>query len=302
MVSLQPGDVLVYKAGNHWLSKSIALITKSDVSHASLVIEGGKVVEMGAKGLAVSDFRVEKGEGQIALRFTDIDKLGTKPLIDAAQVYIKSKTRYDFPALVFIAFLLISREFRMTKLLSAVIDRIMQKAFIELDKIVQKLILKNADKAMVCSQLVYQVYEDCGKKYHIEIDSSRLKAAADLDLSADTGLVRLIDFLDDTPQLDMVLMASTDLPSDEELARELCDALTNDDELELMDMFSSSANMVISSSSAFYMKLKEILAKTQCNIPIDALFVTPADLAYKTKNLKTIGKLNVVYEEKRNGE
>jgi len=296
MIKLQPGDVLVYKAGNHWLSKSIALITKSDVSHASLVLEGGKVVEMGAKGLSVSDVRAEDGENQILLRFTEIDKLGAKPLMDAAQVYIKCKTRYDFPALVFIAFLLISREFRMTKLLSAVIDRIMQKAFIELDKIVQKLILKNPDKAMVCSQLVYQVYEDCGKKYHIEMDSSRFKAAVDMDSSADTGIVRLIDLLDDTPQLDMVSAVGAELSTDEELAKELYEALM-DDSIDLLDMSSSPARTVISSSSAFYIKLKEILAKTQCNIPIDALFVTPADLAYKTKNLDTIGKLNVVYEK-----
>jgi len=297
MIKLQPGDVLVYKAGNHWLSKSIALITKSDVSHASLVLEGGKVVEMGAKGLSVSDVREEGGENQILLRFTEIDKLGAKPLMDAAQVYIKCKTRYDFPALVFIAFLLISREFRMTKLLSAVIDRIMQKAFIELDKIVQKLILKNPDKAMVCSQLVYQVYEDCGKKYHIEMDSSRFKEAANIDASADTGIVRLIDLLDDTPQLDMVSAVGAELSTDEELAKELYEALV-DDSVDFLDMSSSTARTVISSSSAFYIKLKEILAKTQCNIPIDALFVTPADLAYKTKNLETIGKLNVVYEKK----
>lgn len=39
MEKLKCGDILVFKAGNNWLSKTIAWLTDSDVSHAALMLD-----------------------------------------------------------------------------------------------------------------------------------------------------------------------------------------------------------------------------------------------------------------------
>lgn len=287
MSKLQPGDVLVFKAGDDWVGKSIAWLTDSDVSHAAMMLNDGKMVEMGTSGIHAGNVEVLDGDRAVLLRL-DPEK-DPEPLVNAAQKYIDSKTRYDFPALAFLGGLIIYRKIRPTPKFIAVTDLLLRAACVVLDKLIQEVILKNPDKAMVCSQLVYQIYEDCGREYHIQIDGGLLQGADMAD-----GSICLADLAHDAPQLDMLSSVNVSLPDEEELARELYHALTEKETENHMDFSAANLGSLPSLTKRFLEKLEEFLEKSSSNLPINALFISPADLAYKSTNLHTVGRLDIV--------
>lgn len=297
MQKLKCGDVLVFKAGDNWLSKTIAWLTDSDVSHAAMMLDDKRMVEMSASGIYVGNVEALEGDSAILLRlFPEKDPL---PLADAAQKYIDCKTRYDFPALVYLAGLIIYRRIRPTQKYVVITDLILRGACMALDRLIQSLVLKNPDKAMVCSQLVYQIYEDCGKEYHISIEGGLLQAGNDSDRL--DGSVCLADFIADAPDIypddadvmDEAVFDNTVIPDVEELAKELYLALTEQETDADMDFLQEDLGTLPSRAKLMLEKLEEFLEKSKSSIPIDALFISPADLAYKSKNLNTVDKLDI---------
>lgn len=298
MSILKPGDIVVFKAGDDWLGKSIAWLTESDVSHAAIILENDRLAEMGASGIHVGGIEVHDGGNTMVLRLSP--ERDSAPLMEAAQKYIDCKTRYDFPALVILAGMIIYRKIRPTPRLVAIIDLTLRAACSALDSLIQHIVLKNPDKAMVCSQLVYQVYNDCGKNYRIELSGGLLQAGSG-DMSAADGMVRLIDLAESADRLTSPtgtpgITNEKEIPSEEEIAKELYLALSEQDtqgnDLECAAPPCSLGDLP-SWCARFVEQLEEFLEKSQQNIPIDALFVTPADLAYKAENLAKIGKVEL---------
>jgi len=105
MGNTKPGDIIIFKAGDTWISKTIAWLTESDVSHAAIVLEDGRIAEMGPGGLFVNKIEVLEGDDEMLLRL--VPEKDSAPLMKAAQVYIDSEVRYDFPALAFIGGLIV---------------------------------------------------------------------------------------------------------------------------------------------------------------------------------------------------
>lgn len=297
MGKLKCGDVLVFKAGDNWLSKTIAWLTDSDVSHAAMMLDDKRMVEMSASGIYVGGVEELEGDGAILLRLhPEKDPL---PLADAAQKYIDCETRYDFPALVYLAGLIIYHKIRPTQKYVVITDLILREACKVLDRLIQSVVLKNPDKAMVCSQLVYQVYEDCGKEYHISIEGGLLQAGQDSDQL--DGRVCIADFIADAPDLcldaadvlDEVTFENTVTPDVEELAKELYMALSEQETEDGMDFAQEDLGALPSWAKLMLEKLEEFLEKSKSNLPIDALFIAPSDLAYKSTNLDTVEKLDI---------
>lgn len=288
---MKAGDILVFKAGNDWVGRSIAWLTESDVSHAAMMLDGGRMVEMGLSGISVSRVSIVDGDKAVVLRLNPAQD--PAPLLREAQKYVDSETRYDLPALALLAGLIIYRRIRPTKRFVAITDVILRAATTMLDKLIQQLILKNPDKAMVCSQLVYQVYEDCGKGYHIAIKGGLLNAADALD-RADSAGIRLADLAQSAPDLDFAAAPGAAPLNEEALAEELYAALTESETADDMDFAALDLGTLPSWVNRFLEKLKEFLEKSGSDLPIDALFITPADLAYKAVNLKTICRTDIV--------
>lgn len=299
MEKLKCGDVLAFKAGDNWLSKTIAWLTDSDVSHAAMMLDDKRMVEMSANGIYAGNVQALEGDDAILLRLSpEKDSL---PLADAAQKYIDCKTRYDFPALVYLAGLIIYHRIRPTQKYVVITDLILREACVALDHLIQSVVLKNPDKAMVCSQLVYQIYEDCGKDYHIAIEGGLLQA--DRGPGRSDGSVCLADLISDAPDLcpesnDAVwegrVLDNTAAPDVEELAKELYLALSEQETEDSTDLVQADLGTLPSWAKRMLDKLEEFLEKSKSNLPIDALFISPADLAYKTTNLDTVGRLNLV--------
>ena len=290
MQKLKAGDILVFKAGDDWIGKSIAWLTDSDVSHAALMLEGGQMTEMGASGIQCETVEALEGSGALLLRFSP-DK-DPAPVLAAAQKYIDSETRYDFPALVFLAGLIIYRKIRPTQKLVKIIDIILRAACVAADKLIQKLILHNSDKTMVCSQLVYQVYEDCGKEYHIELKGGLFQSTNVSD-QAD-GTICLAELAKDASGLDFAMTVGEEVfPETSELAKALCQAFEEEQAGDSAAAVSVNLGALPAWAGRFLEKLEDFLEKSGSLLPIDAMFVAPSDLAYKAVNLQLLGELKV---------
>lgn len=310
----EKGDVIIFKAGDDWLSKAIAWFTGSNVSHSAMVYSQDSIVEAGASGIGVHKTDLSQGEEVYILR------LETAPdpsfLIASADRYLKAGTRYDFPALFLLAGLLIFRKIVPSGRLCNIALKILETAVLQLDAMLNDAIYHSGERAMVCSQLVYQIFYDCGGEYRIQIKDGCLDCNAALSGASDT--VRLIDYIDcsvkDTPSVSVseeaickISSERSNLPADSlkkafpELSpdspdfRELYEAL-----LESVSLHKASAGVnncggytdaLLAPAADFVSRLQKLLSLTHCDIPLDALFVTPGDLMYHAANLEQKGTL-----------
>lgn len=294
---LRDGDILVFTAGSDMLSKVIAWLTQSDVSHAAMVCGERTMVEMGLSGIQENEITVEERREVYVMRLDP--ERDPKPLIEAAEQYINAGTRYDIPALVMLGGLLIYRNIRPTPEFVRVTDLILRASIRVLDKLIQTIALHNPDQAMVCSQLVYQIYNDCGKDYHIHLTGGTFQTSRN-----EKDSIRLIDLIKNSPKdagaswesaeniaKDVGTSQGNVEDDPEKLALLLYMAMTNDeyDENEML----AAAKSLIGPARKLLEQLETILEKCKADIPIDALFVTPADFVYHAKNLRQIKEVDI---------
>jgi len=288
-MQLKNGDILVFKADEHWISKAIALLTNSDVSHSAMMYSEGQLVEMGLSGIGVNRVTVEtEGRKTYVMRLDPGNS--TNPLLEAAKVYIDADTVYNIPALAMIGGIVIYRYIRPTPKYVHVIDLVIRAACIAVNKLIEEI--RGTGKTMTCSQLVYQIYFDCGKDYYIKLIDPLVKKNADM---AD-GLICFADMIEDIEvpleqvEFDNELEELHDDP--EELAHQLYLAAIEAQEVEV-DMLASPAsiNKAAKSAKKLLDLLEELLAQCDSKLPLNSLFVAPSDLL-KAKNLKQAGIVN----------
>ncbi len=305
MGNLQSGDILVFEAGDNWLSKCIAKLTNSNVSHAAMCYEDGTMVEMSSKGIVRSSCS-ESADGDNAYLLRLNPEKDSAPLLAAAKEYLDEGVNYDYPDLVLFAGLIIYRALRPTKRWHKIIDYILELACAELDKLLNKLISKDGKKAMVCSQLVYQIYLDCGDDYKIQIHNGLLQADSVLSNQIDrTGLICLADLAaqSDTVSVNSVstesslVTADSAKPDMEAIAKELYEALDegeqeNGEQREEALLASNDLNGLVDKAKKFLDKMEEILERAGVELPVYALFVAPSDLL-KADNLDNKGTVQI---------
>jgi len=293
MSNLQSGDILVFEAGDNWLSKCIAKLTNSNVSHAAMRYQDETMVEMSSSGIVCSTCK-EAADGSNAYLLRLNPEQDAEPLLAAAKEYLDEGVYYDYPDLVFFAGLIIYRAVRSTKRWQKIMDYILELACAELDKMINKLIHKDGKKAMVCSQLVYQTYLDCGEDYKIQIHDGLLQTenmlseqvclaelAAESDaVAADNAVIRdssSVEF----PEPDMEAICKEFYGAMEESEQEDCELCASDDLSSLVDK-----------AKKFLDKVEEILERAGVELPVYALFVAPSDLL-KADNLDNKGTVQI---------
>lgn len=293
--SICPGDILIFKAGDDWIGKSIAWLTRSDVSHAAMMYGSDTIVEMGLSGIMVNKI-AENPEGKLAHILRLAPEMDSQPLLDAASVYVNSQVKYDLPSLVLLAGLLIYRQIRPTPKLKIITDTILRLACVEIDKLIM-LLRKDKKHTMVCSQLVYQCYQDCPKDYHIRIQDGDLQASHDA-IQADSQTIRLIDQLDRMECNNLVNFTQSDLPklTPDEAAKELYLALLDEKEThEIENELTSASSMddILQIAKQLLLKLEAFLEEYGLDLPVQALFITPGDLLNHSVNLTNLGSLMI---------
>ncbi len=302
--TLTKGDIIIFKAEDDWFSKVIAWFTQSDVSHAAMAYSEDSIVEVGAYGIGVHKVDISEGNDVYVMRLST--PLDPAPLIDSANHYLDAKVRYDFPALIILAGLLIYRRIVPTTKLLNITYRILSAAGLMLDEMIQHVMLHHSDRAMVCSQLVYQIFYDCGGDYRIQIadgclqsDPVTRKVSESIclyDLLSDSFAKQISTTEKSLPPVTTHFLTQREM---EELAQELYTALceTEQQSLENLDYLikteSPDMTSTLSSAKHFLSKLEEFLKLIKCDMPLDAMFVTPGDLVYHATNLSRIGTLSL---------
>lgn len=292
---LTKGDIIIFKAEDNWFSKAIALLTGSDVCHAAMAYSEDSIVEVGAHGIVISHVDIQSGEEVYVLRLkTEPD---SAPLISIADAYLTAETRYDFPGLFLLAGILIYHYIVPSPKLLKTAGHILDAACLMLDKMLQH-VMKYKSRAMVCSQLIYQIFYDCGDKYRIQVSNGCLWNSTPNHTS---GSIRLIEHLN--MDSDYTVKATSDpdrkstLPDSEALARELYTLLAEQNlSAACKEPYQATAadlSPVIKKAEDFLSGLKYFLKQVDCDMPMDALFVTPADILYHSSNLKREGMLTL---------
>ncbi len=287
MEAMKSGDVIIFEAGDNWLSKAIAKLTGSNVSHAAMRYKGDSIVEMGAGGISVSKCNIaDKGDKAYLLRL--FPEKNPTPLIEAAEKYVDAGTVYDYPDLVFFAGLLVYRAIRPTMRWQKVTDVVLNAACAVLDKMLNRIIQHGGDTpALVCSQFVYQCYLDCGAEYKIKLKDALLQGATH-------GKVVLAKLLEDRkdvePALCDKLVKEVDL---EALAYELCVAMEEDDTVLLGE---NELCGTLGYAKKFLDLAEYIMKELDMDIPVPALFVAPSDLLEHAVNLQKYAEVFLVRE------
>ena len=175
------------------------------------------------------------------------------PLVAAAKRYLDEDVQYDYPDLIFFAGLLIYRAVRPTPRWQKITDLILNMACRELDRLLNKVIHKGNVPVMVCSQLVYQCYADCGTDYRIILKDGFLETGL-------PGTIRL-EFSSalNEPSDDLALLGSGELRNTVNLAADFLDLV------------------------------EQVLKHSGIDIPVPALFVAPSDLLCHAVNLQQYG-------------
>lgn len=296
MAILQSGDVLVFVAGDNWLSKCIAKLTDSNVSHAAMCYQDGTIVEMSSRGMVCSTCK-EAADGDSAYLLRLNPEQDAAPLLAAAKGYLDEKVYYDYPDLVFFAGLIIYRAVRSTKRWQKIMDYILELACAELDKMLNKLIHKDGKKAMVCSQLVYQIYLDCGDDYKIQIHDGLLQLQKENMLSEQVCLAELaakhdVISVENIATTDNSVSVEFQAPDMEAVFKELYGAMEESEQEDCELCTSNDLKGLVDKAKKFLDKMEEILERSGVELPVRALFVAPSDLL-KADNLDNKGMIRI---------
>ena len=282
-VKLQKGDVLVFKAMDSFIAKAIALLTGSDVSHAAMMYSEDKLVEVGFSGIVINN-AIIKEDGREAYILRLNPEKCPEPLIKAADAYVNAKTIYNFPALVLIGGIIIYRQVRPTPEFMHLTDLIIRLACQAVNTFINKA--RKTGKTMTCSQLTYQIFNDCGEDYRIKLIDPCVKKR---DAVQAEGVICLADMLEDISLSEIELYNDLgEIDEDpEDVARRLCDYMAKECKSGKLES-GESINKVAKNAKKLLKLLEMLLKICDTALPLDALFVAPSDLL-NTKNLQKIG-------------
>lgn len=269
---LKIGDILLFKPKKHsWIGKCIAKLTNSDVSHAVMVYGPDSMIEMNADGVGV--YGIDQIEGDEVYVMRMHEPPDPELLIKSANSYLKAEVRYDFPALVILAGLLVYRRTVPSKIAREIIEL----ACNQLDHWMQQAFSRGAP-VMVCSQLVYQIYENCGPRYHIQIKEGILKTKKP---------DREADFCDiDGNDVKELLNLEELTQKSEALAKELFAIIDSFDE-EVVSQRDTPMHR------EYEKRFIDIIETLELKITPESLFTTPGDLLKHAQNLDLIGMCGI---------
>lgn len=310
---IKKGDMILFFAGDTWLSKSISYLTGGEVTHAAMMYSEDSIIEILSDGVQVNKITVgyDESKGKKAYIMRHRPELDYEPLKKSADAYLSAGINYDFPGLYLLGALLIYNKFVPAPRFVKCTELILELAVRQLDHFIQKQIRHNPGKAMVCSQFIYQLFYDCGGEYRISIvdgcfsfknkedgrgqekiclaellKDKPIDAASDENLYGEKETAQ--DFLSGTVTEDSI----------EKAARELYLSLTDTGwEEEAGGPLAKPENLdkVSFLAGQFQDRVKQLQEKFGADFPLDAMFVTVADLASHAPSLE---RVDTVYIER----
>lgn len=314
---LKPADILLFSGvEGDFISEAIMFLTDSNVSHAAMSYKESNTIVDAVPPAVRTASAEEKFKGRtIYVNRFDGNKEPLTPVLAAAETYLKEKTPYALYNLLFVGLILIYKKFSTPGL-----D---QKILIEIFKKLAAALIDYTNKEehpgkspMVCSQFVYQCYEDAGQSYRLKIKNGTLVGRSLLDegemwslldhVLFETKTNRAADFTEFLAGPEVAELGAITSKSEADLAKELLDSLkapkaaatTEKVGNELIAAVYQFAEAYYSMRSGTKTDLKALSSANEKGLAPDALnflkseeayFVTPADLLDKCKNAERIG-------------
>lgn len=232
---LKAADVLLFSGETgSFISQAIMYLTDAPVSHAALsYTDCSTIIEETPPAVATSNAAQRFTGRTITVMRLRADKGTMQPVTDAAAAYLNNNAPYANFNLYLVGMLLVFRKFTPSGSVQRAILKILRKLtatiidYVNQHRYPGKL-------PMVCSQFVYQSYEDAGADYRLQIKNGlllqTLKTAGETPSILDQSIARIRNTL--APELQSLANAYTAADrrasideSDEDLASELLSAL-----------------------------------------------------------------------------
>ncbi len=323
---LKPADLLLFSGADDPTSKAIMWLTNSEVTHAALYYTGkGRIIEQTPPSVQFYnlDLDDERFQGRkIYVNRLEIQPGSMMPVINAGTTYLNQETPYANHNLYTLGLILLYKKFRPNSLVKKVMMKIYKKlAFMISDYISKR---KTPEKSpMVCSEFVYQCFEDAGGDYQLHIKKGSLLEQS-LSVTGDnlSLMDQTIDRVQDDSSRQFQGFAGISAPlaienspsqTEEELAQELIEALstTEDESVEELDTelalavhefgqaaysaegtTESATPLMLANTSKFAQELN-IAPSLSFLKAKEAFFVTPEDLLNNCENLTRVGILEL---------
>lgn len=277
---LRTGDILLFKAAKgNFVDQCITRLTGSEVCHAAMVYSDDSMIEMNAKGVGVYSMEEREGDSVYIMRM--LSEPDPALLTKSANAYLAAEAIFNFPSLVILAGLLVYRNKVVRNDLFDISRKIILAACSELEHWLLQA-AHGTTPALVCSQLVYQIYYNCGPDYKIKIKDGILTSTEEEDSLKKTFVT--IDSSENSP---------ADSPAaPQDLAGELLKILDSPCEEPAEPLLQTPIHNL-----TFHKKLIEILEKAEIKIDPESLFIMPGDFLSHSLNLKEVGKCNIVFKD-----
>lgn len=291
---LQAGDVLLFSAEEgSWISKAITWLTDAPVSHAAMTYQiPTKMIEETPPAVRVAEATMRfPGRTIHVMRLNKpIDDF--KPVMDVAAQYLNGEAPYATNNLYLLGILLLYKKFTPSDTTQKVIMRILKRLTQRLLNAINQH--KYPDKhPMVCSQFVFECYQEAGKAFQLTIKSGNLQ-------SDNTRTSLLHKAFKHKPQSSQLGALQSEQASDEDLAKELFEAMNNEALLasgtvadELLDVIHDFATVLHGVSQQVELEKadsKQGIAILQAQ---SSMFVTPGDLLQHCPELRHIGDIKI---------
>ena len=168
---LQAGDILLLEAKDDWISKIIAKLTKSEVSHTALSC--GKNGNVGDVIEETMPYAIASSVMDRTARKTYVMRLQSnvedmQPVMEIAQKYVEEELPYAIAALPFIGIYFIVKDVTNSKPLQGLILKLLEIGLGVLIELEDKF-LYDGKEVMMCSQFAYHCYRKAGQAYEIHL-------------------------------------------------------------------------------------------------------------------------------------
>ncbi len=323
---LKPADVLIFSGADDSISKAIMWLTNSQVTHAALYYtEKGRFIEQTPPSIRFYHLNPddERFQGRkIYVNRLEIPQASMMPVMNPAIAYLNQETPYANNNLYTLGLILLYKKFRPNTLVKKVMMKIYKKLAVMISDYINKR-QTPGKSPMVCSEFVYQCFEDAGEDYQLHIrKGSLIDQSLSLSENNLSALDRTIDRVKDDSSRQFQGFAEISDPlaienppsqTEEELAQELIEALSTskveiaeelDNELALAvhefgqatysaeGTTENATSLMLANTNKFAKELNISSALSFLKAK-EAFFVTPEDLLNNCDNLTQVGILKL---------
>ena len=272
----QAGDILLFQIDENsdWISRAISILTNSDVSHAALYMGKNILSDEGLDGLACHQITDDTTGQPIYVERLN-PNLDMTPVLQAANKMIGQQEPYNKLALVQLGLLLLyKKEFPVDSIDRFLLKWVFDAATVAINEYLNK-IFSPGKEPMVCSQYVYQCYQDAGTDYQLLIQNPLLAKNTKKQISLMEAIQNQIETTHDRVKTMPVQMTAAEI-NNPAMGERFVSALQNITETKHKVSVSAMNNDLIESIFTFSKQADSFASKSKSTI--NAMLVTPADL------------------------